>query len=198
MDNKEFEKILEDDEYVLRTYRPNSKRLAIWNILLLFWCMLPLILLGAFVIFLLNSDIDKEEFGIANITPIYFLLVLYLVVFLLGAFVIISNGLRIRYAVTNKRLILRKGGFGERFVCLDLSAIKTKDVKCGLLDKMVHPNTGRLIYSTGEALRYTIQNVNRNTNANNIGIMVFSYIENPFDVFKYINSVIEQAKFEEN
>ena len=192
MNDREFEKILLDDEYVIKTYKPNSKRLALGNFFFILWSLLPVAAIIALVIFLTNRS--EVEFDINNMVPIFVFFSFYLLLLFFIVFTTIANGIKMRYAITNKRLIMRKGAFGERFICLDLSAIKTKDVKIGLLDKWVHPNTGRLIYSTNEVLAYTIKNVKRNINANNIGIIVFSYIEDPFEVFKYINRLIDQEK----
>ena len=195
MDNKEFEKILADDEYVIKTYRPNSKRLALGNLFVILWSLIPIAAFATLLIVLSNT---VEEFGISEMIPFFLCIGMYFFMWLFIVISLIGTGLKICYAVTNKRLIMRKGFTGERYICLDLSSIQTRDVKSGVLDKWVQPNTGRLIFSSKESFVTAYKNHKSNNNiANNIGLIVFSYIENPFEVFKYINSLIDQAKLEE-
>ena len=82
----------------------------------------------------------------------------------------------------------------EVFDFMDLKEITFTHVRVDRWDKMMKPNTGSIIFSnnkfSGHVIRYSRY-------PNGIAIMSFQFVENPYDVLKYIQGIADIAKSEE-
>ena len=167
--------ILEDDEKLLWSGRPNKVSYTFTSILRL----LP------FVIFWLIIDV-LSIVGLSFI-PSHSLFICLLVIFLgvqlVPIFIFVHKTILINmeykvilYAITDKRIILRDGEFGINFKCINFNQIKECNLNKGITDKI--EKTGD-IYINGKYQR-----------------IVFYDVEHPNAVYNYI--VLELEKTKEN
>ena len=89
------------------------------------------------------------------------------------------------YACTNKRIIIRTGVIGVDFKALDLQMIGAINVNVSWVDKIVGRNTGSLTFGSMSSPL--------NAPANSHGY-VFSYVKQPYEIYKHLKEMIEQSK----
>lgn len=190
---KVFERILLNNEYIIKTYRPNRKR-WIWNTL-----YSPLVIMICFcgvvgMIVAVNIINQKNLDDFSFYVPIIILAGILIFFFTLGIINGILNAKNTYYAVTNKRLIAKIGKREDYFQFYDLKDLGYSQIKVTYLDKKMHPNTGTIIFSN----RYFNKGIIvQKMNGPQTYIFSFNFIENPYEVSKYISSLAEQAKLEE-
>ncbi|MBI2888431.1 MAG: PH domain-containing protein [Candidatus Liptonbacteria bacterium] len=94
----------------------------------------------------------------------------------------------VRYAITDKRVILQKGVIGRDFEVVDFDQITNAEVNVGLFDKLCGgKNTGSILISTAGSFTYVRR-----------GAVPKPYtmrnIENPYEVFKFVKKVSHDVK----
>jgi hypothetical protein len=86
----------------------------------------------------------------------------------------------IRYAITNKRILIQKGIIGKSYRTVEYTKIDDIDVRIGLFNKMF--NTGTIVF-TGDFGHVHTNNGVVNSN------LTFEAIDNPYDVFNKVKEV---------
>ena len=87
---------------------------------------------------------------------------------------------KIWFCFTNKRIIIRTGFIGVDFQTLDFDMIGAMNVRVDLFDKIVHPNTGTLMFASASSPMTT-----NGLPGGKSGYM-FVNIEQPYEVYKRI------------
>ena len=194
MDNllADVKRILDKDEEIKFSYRPNMKRFLFVNlissclfILLVFSFPFIFGLLGLIgVTEFVNDDGTRDMFAPLMIFLIGSMGYIFLVVSLISSIVKYNKTI---YVVTNKKVIIRSGFIGADFNSMNLSSIGLLNVRVDFLDKLVRPNPG------------TIEFANASTpvvNQNNRQLLFrFAHIDNPYETYQeikdYIDSVVK-------
>ena len=93
------------------------------------------------------------------------------------------------YVLTNRRLILRSGIIGLDYASLELTYVQSMNVRVDLLDKLVRPNTGNIVFSSSA--------LPMNTNSSRNGgsaPFAFNYVSDPYGLFKRLQTAVDEAK----
>ncbi|MFQ6752567.1 MAG: hypothetical protein ACLRFL_03285 [Clostridia bacterium] len=172
MDDKElFSLILDKNEEIIKTYRPNKVRTwanAIVMILLYSVFCVPL-LIGA----LWDQGIWT---GLITIITLYAIAIMF-------TMVLIALWLnKTVYVITNKRILIRTGYIGVDYKSLDFTLLGAMTVSVNWLDKLLHKNTGTLSFGSMASPMVN----------NNIAKFTLSYIKNPYEEYKEIKQIIDE------
>ena len=92
------------------------------------------------------------------------------------------------YAWTNKRVLIRTGYIGVDYKSLDLNMVGALSVNVNIVDKILHKNTGTISFGS-MASPMTVQNASK---------FSFSFIRDPYQVYKEVKVYIDQKKQTEN
>ena len=182
--------ILDDNESVLLSFKPNRKRFV--NIGVIFGTLSITLFTGIFLLIGILGLLDVIKFtnesGARDLSaPIGFIafgslpFVLALVA-ILGTFRRYKNSL---YVVTNKRLVIRSGFIGVDYKTLEHKNIIAMDVRVDFLDKFVLPNTGTIIFAS--AANPMIQDRN-----NRQTTFMFAHIDDPYNNYKKVKQLIDE------
>lgn len=138
-----FEHILDDDEKIVKIFKPNKLKLYFSNI----FCF------SIFLLFFLATSILGiliPEEGYDPVNPIYVLIPIGIFVFiiLLVALFTALYYKNVYYVYTNKRIVIRSGIFGVDYKSLDMAMIGAVDVYVSLIDKILKRNTGSLCFGS--------------------------------------------------
>ena len=194
---KGFELILDNNETILKTYKPNKKRFILINLL----CGIPALLLpGIFlligILMLNNVIVSTDEAGnVSDHTGAIFFIIfasIFLVFILVGIISTFFKYKKALYCVTNKRIIIRHGFIGVDFRSLNLDAIGAVNVEVNFLDKLIKPNTGKITFASASAPM---------VNANQKGQFVpfeFACVDNPYEVYREVKEIISENTSKEN
>ena len=187
---EDLKRILDDDEEVRASIKPNKKRFVLINVLT--GSLIITIVGGILLLFGILGLLDIIKFtaedGSSDIgAPIA--LTIFGCIPLLFA-LINSIGFAVRYkrciyVLTNKRLIIRSGFIGVDYKSLELKNIISLDVRVDFLDKLVHPNTGSIIFGSAA------NSIVNGQNGRNI-TFAFAHIENPYEEYKKIKASIPE------
>lgn len=165
-----FDLVLEKDEKVIETFKPNKFKTyfkAIFNFTWILILALAPLAIGLFV----------PEEGMDPAKPIWSLVPIG--AFVLGEilFVLFLNMYykKTFYAYTNKRVLIRTGIVGVDYKSLDLKSVGAMDVYVSLLDKMLGKNTG--------TLRFGSMSSPMNSG---VSSYQFAHIQNPYEIYKKI------------
>ena len=170
----DFELVLDKDEQILKTYKPNKAR-----------AMFSAIILSLFM-FLIFSPMAfgaMEEDGAGWIV----ILVWLSISLLFALFVVLMYALWLKktvFAVTNKRILIRTGFIGVDYKSLDYTLLGAFTVNVNWVDKLMRKNTGTLAFGS------TASPMVSNTNTN----FRFAYIKNPYESYKEIKAIIDEYK----
>lgn len=143
-----FEEILEKDEKIIKVIRPNKSRYL-------------------------------KSFCWMFYIPLFWphLIIMLVGTFFTLPFFIVKSYKNIYYAYTNKRLIVRRGMFGNSYDSLEYKDITSTSVNVGFFDKK--SKTGSLLFVS--------------PSSHHEHPMCFAHIENPYkqmnEIKEYINSV---------
>ena len=180
---KLFEHILDDDEKIVKVFKPHKTKLFLSSLLL------SAVSLIFFVVFAVIAILFPEDkFVSAN--AVYTLIPIGIFVIILGliAILIAIYYKNIYYAYSNKRIIIRSGVFGIDYKSLDMSMIGAVNVSVSLLDKILKKNTGSISFgSTASPV------VNSKASTYN-----FTHILAPYETCKEVKSYIDAYKKEMN
>jgi len=90
------------------------------------------------------------------------------------------------YAITGKRVIVKKGLIGRDFDTIDFEKMQDISVNVGVIDKIF--GTGSIISSSAGRMRYSRRG------SYNVPGNIFRAIENPYKVFKLLKKVAMDVK----
>ena len=176
-----FEPILDSDEKVIKAFKPHKGKM--FTSMMLAWIFSWIWIL--FVAFLgictdYEGNFEPSELWIALLVVGGILIVLLGITILFVSLVYKNT----YYAYTNKRVIIRKGIFGVDYKSLDLGMIGAVEVNVSLLDKIVHKNTGSIGFGSMASPM----------GAANATMFKFAHIQNPYETYKEIKSVVDEFK----
>lgn len=174
-----FDVILDKDETLIKTFKPNKAKFMFS--VLLFWAVM--LLLFAFIGVLVVLFPDE---GVV-IDKIYLLIPFGL--FVLGMLIVWGFAeiyyKNLYFAYSNKRVIIRSGIFGVDFKSLDMSMIGAVNVYVSLIDKILRKNTGSINFgSTASPLGA----------GQSAPVYKFNHISNPYETCKEIKQYIDEYK----
>lgn len=175
---EQFDKILDNDESVIKVYKPNKKRFYLANGFVFFLIWIVILTIVTLAVFLPDSEGEN--------LPIY---ALYVTLGVFGASIVVNYFLahltyvKKLFAYTNKRIIIQSGTIGVDYKSLDLVMIGATEVRVDLLDKMIKNNTGTIGFgSMSSPINQTAK------------MFSFYGIENPYEVYKEIKLYIDEIK----
>lgn len=169
-----FEPVLDDDEKVLKIYKPDKKRTWLATLI---WIILTILVIVPCCIITFIQGGDALPAGI--ILMIYGVLAVCLP--------LIFNKLWLNktvYAATNKRIIIRSGIIGVDFKTLEYKMLGAISINVGLMDKLLGRNTGNISFG-GVSSPLT------NQSAPNF---LFSHVVDPYRTNKEIKSIINEYR----
>lgn len=174
MDDKElFKPVLDQDEEILKIYRPNKLR-AYFNLI-----VMALLIAIIFVPLMTVSYIQEPE----SAPTMWIFIGLFLFILLICLIMIILWCKKTVFAVTTKRIIIRTGYIGVDYKALDFKTIGAVTVNVNWLDKLLHKNTGFI--SFGSMASPMINTANYKFS--------FLYIENPYEVYKDVKGITDSV-----
>ena len=187
IDKELFAHILDKDEFIIKTFRPNKKRYCIVNIII---SMILIAIVGFGLIsggiigyYIMGAD-DLQVLLplILSGLAIIVILVIYIV------YILITYKKTI-YAISNKRLMIRTGFIGVDYKALDMNMIGSFNVKVGLLDRFIKPAaTGTLYFgSTSSPMMLNSKNIKTSQ-------FVLDCIDNPYEIYRDIKEMIDESK----
>lgn len=184
-----FELILDSDESILKTYKPNKKRFTLFALIGgLPTLIIPTVFIVIAILMLTGVMDSTDSDGSQNIMgPIFFLAFgsFFFIALLVGLFSNFFKYQKALYCVTNKRIIIRHGIIGVDFKSLNLKAIGGISVEVNFLDKVVKPNTGKIIFVSASAPMTTSNQKGQNVP------FEFTCIDDPYETYREIKSLID-------
>lgn len=173
-DKQLFNQVLDADEEVVKTMRPQKFRA--W-----FTSVISLVFLAIFFVPAGIVSFFDAELGAAS--GIWFLTIY--AVFALVTIILMALWLnKTVYAITNKRVLIRTGYIGVDYKSLDFNMVGALTVNVNWIDKLLHKNTGSIAFGSMASPMVN----------NNVSKFVFSYISNPYEVYKEVKSYIDDKK----
>ena len=185
MEDKElFNLVLGEGENILKTYRPNRFRaffaqIISWGFLILFWA---LILVANIFAYRAGESTMGELVGNIVFVGMW---ILFMVISLLLTHLWCNKTV---YAITNKRVLIRTGRIGVDYKSLDYNMLGAVTVNVSWVDKLLHKNTGIIMFGS---MSSPLMN-------GGMAKFAFSYIKNPYEVYKEVKAVIDASKAETN
>ncbi|MCQ2799746.1 MAG: PH domain-containing protein [Bacilli bacterium] len=194
MNQKElFAPILQNDEEIIKTFKPNKKRFVVisgifasFGFLIIAGLCSILMVLG-FTGKVLDEDgnPDKLAAWIGLGLVIFFLLAI--VLYWIVRFVEYK---KVVYAYTNKRILIRRGFIGTDYATLDFDLIGGLMVNVGLFDKFIKASGGTGTITFGSAASPVI-----NTgNAGAAAAFVWRNVDDPYGTYREIKEIIDSSK----
>lgn len=191
---EKFEKILGENERVIKIYRPKRLKFFLGRVFGSLFSCLFLIIFIVIVALLASSDLEFfDESG--NPAEIPFTIITIILVCILAFIILISVIIplieykNIYYALTNKRVIIRRGIIGVDFRSLDLENIGAINVDVTFVDKLLHQNTGTLSFGSNSMPMIQMSN-----GTSQMYGYSFRDIEDPYRVYKEIKAYIDSIK----
>lgn len=185
----DIKRILDNDEEVLKTYKPNKKRFVLINFLFsgFIFNLIPIAifvigLLGLLGVIAFTTEAGERDYS----APVVMMViggigVLFLIIACIGFFVKYN---KTYYFVTNKRLVIRTGFIGADYKSLPISTVGMVDVRVDFLDKLVRKNTGTIVFGSASTPVVNQQNM----------VFAFHHIDNPYETYKEIKEIISATQ----
>lgn len=180
---KLFSHILDDDEKIIKVFKPNKIKLFVSSIFMNFIWSFWFLAFGIFMVLFPEEGVTIDKIYI--LVPIGIYLVLFALIILFTAL----HYKNIYYAYSNKRIIIRSGIFGIDYKSLDMSMIGVVDVYVSLFDKIIKKNTGSVTF--GSAASPVIDSKGGSAYR-------FNHIVMPYETCKEIKTYIDAYKKEIN
>ena len=176
-----FQPILDEDEEVVKVIRLHKGRAWFSTIVSLILFGLVVVPVGVLMIIFHEPATagDEDMLGV-GITLLCFWLVVNLIAIICVA--LWCN--KTVYAWTNKRVLIRTGYVGVDYKSLDLNMVGALSVNVNIVDKLLHKNTGTISFGS-MASPMTVQNAAK---------FSFSFIHDPYQVYKEVKVYIDQKK----
>ncbi len=176
-----FKVVLDDDEKVVQVIRPLKSRAWFGTIVgLIIWALFLVPFGVCMMIFHEPTSPDAEDTLWVGLG----FLILWAVTSLLGIIAIALWCRKTVYAWTNKRVLIRTGYIGVDYKSLDLNMVGALSVNVNVVDKIMRKNTGTISFGS-MASPMTTQNVAK---------FNFSYVYDPYRVYKEVKAYIDQKK----
>lgn len=188
--NDDIKKILDDDEEIIKTYKPNKKRFVLINFCLT--CLFFLIPIGIFLVGILGFTgviPFLDEAGNRNYSgPTGFMIFgsIALLFLLINGISLFARYKKTFYYVSNKRLIIRSGFIGADYKSIPLETVGAVDVRVDFLDKLAKNDTGSILFGSASAPMVNQQNV----------VFAFHHVDNPYQSYKEIKEIISSKQNE--
>ena len=185
---EDFSLILDADEMIIKTYKPNKKRYTLISLFALspfiivptMFVVLSILMLTN-VINVVNED-GSHDYSGAIIMMIFSLI--FILFIISTPFIKLFSYKKAMYCITNKRVIIRHGLIGVDFKSLSISSIVAINVEVNALDKMIKPVTGTITFASAATP------ITTGKEKNNVPF-AFSCIENPYDVYREIKTIVD-------
>lgn len=179
-----FTNILDNDETIVETFKPNKKRFI--SISLIRDVILLLVVSAFFIPFFVSvGQMPPEAVGIVfGMFGIFALIIILTIVSRLVSYD------KTWYCYTNKRIIIRSGFIGADYKTLDFDMIGAMDVRVDLLDKLVKPNTGTIMFASAASPMVAPQSNGRY----GVSGYMFLNIDNPYETYKRIKEYTSKHK----
>ena len=183
---EDLKKILDDDEEIKESYKPNKKRFVLIRTVIS--CLFMLLFGGAFLVVgilgVLSIISFADESGVQDISGAIAFIVIGGIPLLLIVMSIVGNIVRYKrtiYVVTNKRLIIRSGFIGVDYKAIEIKNIGLVNVRVDFLDKLVKPNTGTVTFASAAL---PMNGNNQQTQ------FTFACVDDPYEVYRVVKSYI--------
>lgn len=173
-----FSKVLDDDEKIVKVYKPNKTKLFV-STFVSYTIAMAFFVIVSIIGILFDSETDANPIWV--LVPIGIYVAVILVVFAL-THIYYKN---VYFAYSNKRIIIRTGIFGIDYKSLDMSMIGVVDVYVSLIDKVIKKNTGSVTF--GSAASPVVD-------GKYSASYKFGHIEMPYETCKEIKSYIAEYK----
>lgn len=93
-----------------------------------------------------------------------------------------------RYAITNKRVLIKSGLIGTDFMSLYFTQIRSANVNVGLVDKIF--SVGTISIDTGKVETVQSGSGNNQSTGTRTAFDRLSHIDKPYEVYKYFQSTL--------
>lgn len=184
-----FMPILDTDEKIVESFKPNKFRFIglgmIWDVIKgLFVAIFGGIFIG--FSYIPGDWIDESTGGVdlnKNFIPriIGFVVLGFALLTILIAIIWrLVKYKKVWFCYTNKRILIRTGFIGADFQTLDFDMIGAMNVRVDFLDKLVHPNTGTLMFASAASPMMA------NGLPGGTSGYMFVNIEQPYEVYKRV------------
>lgn len=184
-----FMPILDTDEKIVESFKPNKFRFIglgmIWDVIKgLFVAIFGGIFIG--LSYIPGDWIDESTGEVdpnGNFIPriIGFVILGFALLTILIAIIWrLVKYKKVWFCYTNKRILIRTGFIGADFQTLDFDMIGAMNVRVDFLDKLVHPNTGTLMFASAASPMMA------NGLPGGTSGYMFVNIEQPYEVYKRV------------
>ena len=135
-----------------------------------------------------TNDVLDSYFNVQNLEVFYMLLIFFIICLIIPLLFTITHLVSYKktyYAYSNKKLLIKSGFIGDDYKVLDIDEVGSLDVVVNFFDKLSNKvETGQINFNSPSSPK------GRN------GEIQFGFfaIENPYEVYKEIKLVINQAK----
>ena len=177
-----FNNILDKDEQIVKVFKPNKLKMFFSMFFKWFWCWIWFLLVLLLEVFVPGTD-DGDNAVNTSWEAVAAFGVIIAVLIIINIICFVLEYKKTFYAYTNKRVVIRRGIIGVDYKSLDMSMIGAVTVNVTLLDKIVHKNTGTIVFGS---MASPMQQ-------NNF-MFRFANITTPYEVYKEIKSVIDDFK----
>lgn len=180
---KLFEHILDDDEKIIKVFKPHKAKLFIS-------ILLSIGVLFSFFLFISIAAIlfPEDEFVSSNKIYILIPIGIFVLILTITAILTVIYYNNLYFAYSNKRIIIRSGIFGVDYRTLDMSMVGAVNVSVSLLDKILKKNTGNISFGSTASPVVTSKASTYN----------FTHIIAPYETCKEVKSYIDAYKKEIN
>ena len=185
-----FSPVLDKDEKVLKVFKPNKAKMF-WSMFLRgLFTVVWVCLFFAFGFGIgLGKDVveNGETVTYLNNNAFYIALACSFVVCML--LIVLFYHLAYKhtfYSYTNKRILIRKGIIGVDYKSLDMGMIGAVSVNVSLLDKLVHKNTGTIVFGSMASPMVARDSM----------MFKFAHLKEPYETYKEIKNEIDDFKKE--
>lgn len=164
-----FSPIIDKNETILKIYAPNKGRAWLSAILMM-------ILIGIFFIpITIGTMAESAYLGLGIMIGVYVVAIVLIIIFE----TLWLN--KTKFAVTNKRILIRTGFIGVDYKSLDFTMLSALTVSVNILDK-IKRNTGTI--SFGSMASPMVNNT--------ASKFSFSFIRDPYKTYKEIKEIIDE------
>lgn len=167
-----FDVVLDKDEQIMKILKPNKTRT-------LFGSILAIVLLSLFwvVPIIIASAVDGDAYALIGLIIPVIMIVTTII------FIQLWYNKTV-YCITNKRVLIRTGFIGVDYKSLDFTMLSAITVNVNWIDKIINKNTGSIAFGS------MASPITNNTAAK----FAFGYIENPYETYKEIKTIIDEHK----
>lgn len=188
-----FMPILDNDEKIVESFKPHKFRFIGLGIIGDFLKSLIFVAFGLVAILLSFCDmVDAETGEPANPWVIrgigLGILGFALLIVILAVVWRIIRYKKTWFCYTNKRIIIRTGFIGADFQTLDFDMIGAMNVRVDLLDKLIKPNTGTLIFASAASPMIA------NGMPGGTSGYMFVNIKDPYEVYRRVKEFSSQHR----